>query len=665
MGAFQKLKPGVLAGLGLIGLGIGSAAAETHPLDGLTAEELTAVTRILNDAGTANSETLYPLIELLEPPKADVLGNGTPDRKATVHMFKDGAFSEAVVNISASSVEQSGPLDGQPMVMFTEFITAMETALGHPDMAAGLEKRGLTPDDVFCLPLTAGNFFTEAEEGKRLMKVPCYVNPVGSNFYAKPIEGLFAVVDLAAGEVLEVIDEDPVAIPQDAWGYTDEEIAARVPLREDRVTAGVTGEPGSGITINGSEISWDIWRMRYRTDKRPGVVLSNIDVRDGDRWRSVLYQAHLSEVFVPYMDPTSGWYWRTYMDSGEYGFGLFLSPLRAGVDCPSYSTFLPAMIHDDNGNPLEIPDAICVFERNIGDPAWRHFEVFAQSEDAFVPAEGRPETELVVRSASEVGNYDYLIDYRFKQNGELYVKIGATGLDAVKGVGTTALSDETAAEDTQYGRLIAPNLVAPYHDHYFNFRLDFDIDSPQNSMMVSNIVAGEPAADSPRRSFWTVRNDPVISEKGGTFQLSATKPKYFHIMNPNEDGYLGYKPGYMLHHGSIAYGPFDFENDPPMMRNRYIENSVWTTEYKPDERYAGGKLAFGSDGSDGLHTYIEDDAQLTNTDLVMWFTAGFHHIPRMEDWPVMSTEWKSVHMMPMNFFPMNPAITIRTPKETN
>jgi primary-amine oxidase len=46
-------------------------------------------------------------------------------------------------------------------------------------------------------------------------------------------------------------------------------------------------------------------------------------------------------------------------------------------------------------------------------------------------------------------------------------------------------------------------------------------------------------------------------------------------------------------------------------------------------------------------------------DIVSWFTAGFHHIPRMEDWPVMSTEWKTVHIMPFNFFAHNPALTIR------
>ena len=217
-----------------------------------------------------------------------------------------------------------------------------------------------------------------------------------------------------------------------------------------------THPDSTNYSIDGSRIEWDIWRFRLRVDKRPGAVLSNIDVRDDRRWRSVLYQAHLSEVFVPYMDPTDGWYFRTYMDGGKYGFGLFLSPLVAGVDCPAHATFLPAVVNDDKGNSLEIPNAVCVFERNLGDLAWRHFEVFAQTDTTFVPAEGRPDTELVVRTASEVGNYDYLVDYRFRQNGKIYIKIGATGLDAVKGVATTSMDDATAIADTAYGTLVAP-----------------------------------------------------------------------------------------------------------------------------------------------------------------------------------------------------------------
>ena len=598
----------------------------------------------------------------LEPPKAEVLAwsDGDPEpRRALVHLLNQAGFRAAVVDITGGTVEAAGPATGQPMVLFEEFTGAMNAALDHPEMIAGLTRRGLTPTDVFCLPLTAGNYLTPEYEGTRLMKVPCYLNPTGSNYYAKPIEGLFAVVDLMRGEATAVVDEGVVPVPEDDWGYTPDEVAARQPLRPASNPVDLTQAGSPGYAITGSRIEWDIWRFRLRVDKRPGIVLSNIDVRDGERWRSVLYQAHLSEVFVPYMDPSAGWYFRTFMDSGEYGFGLFLTPLRAGIDCPGHATFLPALVNDDRGRPLEIPDAICIFERYIGDPAWRHFEVFAQGEATFVPAEGRPDTALVVRTASVVGNYDYLIDYRFRQNGEITIKIGATGLDAVKGVAATSMEDSTAAADTAYGTLVAPNLVAPFHDHYFNFRLDFDVDGPVNHPAVLEVVAGEPAADSPRRSFWTVKSSAPASELEARYTLSAQAPKYFLVRNEAERTRLGHHPAYMIHHGSVAYGPFDYAADPPMRRNAYIEHTIWNTVHDPTQRYAGGEFPMQSDGSDTLAEWVKADRALQGTDVVTWFTAGFHHRPRAENWPVMSTDWKAIHIMPHNFFTRNPALTIR------
>ncbi len=638
--------------------------AYTHPLDGLSTEEITRVGELLRENFLASSETLYPLIELIEPAKEDVLAwtPGTPlDRKVLVHFSSLEGFQSATVNITQCSVSDVGATAGEPMILFAEFFGALQVALGHPEMVAGVAERDLTPDDAFCLPLTAGNFFDDKFPGARLMKVPCFVNPTGSNFFAKPIEGLFAIVDIGQGQVLEVIDEGAVPIAQDAWGYTQEEAGERAALRPESTTLDIeqTGEPN--FTIDGSAIEWDIWRFRYRVDKRPGIVLSNIEVNDRDNWRSVMYQAYLSEVFVPYMDPSPAWYWRTYMDSGEYGFGLFLTPLRAGVDCPEYAKFLPAVVHDDAGQPLTIPDAICVFERSTGDPAWRHFEVLAQGGETPVPAEGRQETELVFRSASEVGNYDYLIDYRFKQNGEIIIKIGATGIDIVKGVASVSMNDATAAADSAFGTLIAPNLVAPLHDHYFNFRLDFDIDQPVNHFATMDIVAGDVDADNPRRSLWKVEHNVAKSEMEARYQTSALTPRYYHVMNMQDKTELGHHPGYMIHHGSVAFGPFDFENDPPMKRNEYIAYSVWNTVYDPRERFAGGEFALQSDGSDTLAQWVKQDRSLMGADVVTWFTAGFHHVPRTEDWPVMSTEWKTIHIMPHNFFSYNPALTLKEP----
>lgn len=645
-----------------------AGAATAHPLDGLTTDEISAVVGILVSEGKADDTARYPLIELREPEKADVLAWKEGDavaREAVVNVKTAEGVFKGIVDLSQRKVTSWEPAKGQPMILLEEFLGAMEQVLAEPDFVAGLEKRGLKPGDVFCLPLTAGTFGLPEEEGRRLLKVPCYVSPSGSNFYAKPIEGLFATVDLTTRTVLAVTDTGVVPLPQDDWGYTEDEIAARdgVTMRAAANPATLSQPAGANFTVDGAGVNWDMWSFRWRVDKRPGVVLSDIKVNDGSGPRQVLYQAHLSEVFVPYMDPDIGWYFRTYMDSGEYGFGIFLSPLKAGVDCPDYARFLPAVVHDDAGAPVEIPDALCIFERSVGDPAWRHYEIFAQTPDAPVPTEGRPASELVVRSASEVGNYDYLVDYVFQQNGMIRIMIGATGLDAVKGVASTSMKDATAEADTRYGTLIAPHLVAPNHDHFFNFRLDFDIDGQENMFMRTALVPAENLpADLPRRSMWVTKNEMPMTEMAARYKVNPATPAMYHIMNMGKESALGHNPGYMiLPENSVAFSPLDVENDPPARRNAYIAYNFWNTPYNREERYAGGEYAFQSDGTDGLAAWVEQDRNIHGTDIVTWYTMGFHHVPHMEDWPVMSTMWRGFTLMPYNFFPRNPAMTIRNP----
>jgi primary-amine oxidase len=52
------------------------------------------------------------------------------------------------------------------------------------------------------------------------------------------------------------------------------------------------------------------------------------------------------------------------------------------------------------------------------------------------------------------------------------------------------------------------------------------------------------------------------------------------------------------------------------------------------------------------------DAQTldSNTDVVLWYTAGFTHIPRPEDYPVMTQDTVSFRLAPHGFFARNPVL---------
>jgi primary-amine oxidase len=635
-----------------------------HPLDALSGAELRQVKTILQAEGKLGPKARFHGVDLDEPDKAAVMawpGASLP-RRAIAVVSEAGTVHEAAIDLSAGRITAWRAVTGEPALLTGELTGASDIALADPRMVGALARRGLTPAQVFCLPLTSGNFGRKEEAGLRLLKVPCYARPQGSNVWARPVEGLFATVDLKTGKAIEVTDTGVVPVPTEPWGYDEVEVAARGELRPETSAASLSQGGGDNIAFEQGRFVWDMWRFHLRADMRPGLVLSMVEARDGARWRAVAYQMHLSEIFVPYMDPDPGWYWRTYMDSGEYGFGNFLSPLRRNVDCPSHARFLPVTMPQDDGEPIRIADAICMFERSIGDPAWRHYETVARAPQNRTPAAGRPASELVVRAAAAMGNYDYLIDYVFRQDGSIRIAVGATGIDATKGAASQSMKDATAADDTRHGTLIAPGLVAPFHSHYFNFRLDLDIDGTANDFSRERLVQKALQNGAPRRSLFEVRSEMPATEQAARTRIDPASPALYHFGNHNVESALGHHPGYMLMPEGSAVHPMLAEDDPPVRRNSYLHDQLSVTPYAPAERFAGGRFAMMSDGSDSLGAWTARDRPIGNRDIVAWYTVGFHHIPRMEDWPVMLTHWSGFTLMPHNFFATNPAMSIRDVK---
>src|ERR1700761_1663538 len=130
------------------------------------------------------------------------------------------------------------------------------------------------------------------------------------------------------------------------------------------------------------------------------------------------------------MDPSEGWYARTFFDAGETNDG-FASSLETGADCPENAVYFDQIYADLKGMPNLKQRAACIFERP-GDMAWRHDQG---------PVESRKSRELVLRSIGIFGNYDYVFDWVFHQDGSIVVRVGATGQDNVK-----STKSKTAAE---------------------------------------------------------------------------------------------------------------------------------------------------------------------------------------------------------------------------
>jgi primary-amine oxidase len=454
-------------------------------------------------------------------------------------------------------------------------------------------------------------------------------------------------VDTETGEVLDVIDREAVDLPPTPEGYGDKLSKPRAQTKPIAMIA----PAGPNIELDGNlEIKWDRWSMHARADKRAGVILSLVRFNDDKKERDVAYQMNVSEMFVPYMSPSPEWSYRTFMDAGEFGLGYLISSLKPNIDCPPNAIFADLTFPSDVGGSYTRPQALCIFERATGDPAWRHYSGGRKT------VTGIAQVELVVRHIPTLGNYDYVVDYVFSPQGNITLRVGATGFDAIKSTTAKDMEDPAALADTAYGTLIAPYTVAINHDHYFSFRLDLDVDGPQNSIVRDAFMPGPATGSTSRKSLWTLKTQRYAAEGPIVPDHMVAGGETWRIINPNEKTKLKFNPSYWIntHHQATSVLEPD---DPPQRRAGFTAQTLWVTKRKDNEYWAAGLYPNLSTKDEGLPAFVADAEPIVSDDLVVWYTMGFRHAPRPEDFPILPTFWHEMTLRPAFFFDMDPSMT--------
>lgn len=626
-----------------------SALAVTHPMDALTADEINQTVALLNTQKIADDATQYPYIGLLEMPKSilKTWQYGDPIyRMAKVVMYKNAQVFELKIDLNNDTIISQKLMENvEPSVMAGEWHIARNLALNDVNFINAIKKRGIDDmENIYCAPNPAGFFQKQNYDFKRIFKVPCYERSHSNNhLYGRPIEGLFAIVDVTAQQVLEIVDTGVIPTPPVIFDYEsgNNDREALNPVFS------ISPEGANYKIRDGITVDWQNWNFHMRMDKRVGSVISMVKFQDGDNLRDVAYQLSLAEMFVPYQDPSQNWYYRTFLDNGEFGLGLLASSLTPGADCPVSATYLNINMPNDNGEVFLIDRAVCIFERNVGEPLWRHGVAGEYSNQT------RPMVDLVVRTIPVLGNYDYVIDFVFRQNGNIDIRVGATGILAAKGVEALTMDDITAQQDTKYGSLIAPAIVGPNHSHHFSFRLDLDVDGVENNLISDTVAPIELPEDSVRRSIWVKQQLEINKESG----LPANHwQKQWRVINNNKKTALKHNPSYqlVLGHQGTSISP----QDDAQRRALFTLNPLWVSKYNPNELYSAGDYPNQSKGGQGVVNYVADKQDIDNQDIVLWPTLGFDHIPRVEDWPIMPTMFMKITLRPYNFFDQNPAMDV-------
>lgn len=625
------------------------AQSPRHPLDGLTAPEHWTAYQVLQSSGKVDAETQYPMVQLKEPPKQEVLAwkPGQAMRREAFVVVKKGAQTfEAVVDVNGKNLVSWTEVKGvQPNSPDEEADVMKEAVKDNAEVKAALKRRGITDfGTVTCTGYGTGFFGTLEEQGRRLFRVAC-AQQYGALEDWGPIEGLTILWDGNEKKVLRVIDTGVVPLPQPPSNY---DLASVGALRDVPTPITVQQPMGPSYRLEGQSVSWQKWNFHFRIDRRIGLVVSNVGYQDGDKLRSILYEGSLSEMFVPYMDPSEAWFARTFFDVGEFGSG-FSSSLEIGADCPENAVYFDQIYADWKGLPKIRPRAACLFEQPAGYMAWRH-------DDAGI-VESRKMRELVLRTVGTFGNYDYACDWIFQQNGTIRVRVGATGFDEVKAVKSRTAAEDADGEASRYGRFIAENTVGVDHDHFFSFRLDFDVDGTANSFVRDKLRVKRLPEDSLRKSLWVAEPETAKTEEQAKVRMNMEQPEVWRVVNPNVKNPLGYPVGYEVMGGDNAMSLLVPE-DYPQKRAGFTDYHVWVTPYRENERYAAGDYPMQSKGGDGLPAWTKANRAIENTDIVLWYTIGFHHVPHAEDWPLLPTMWHEFELQPVNFFAHNPALDL-------
>ncbi|TVZ03437.1 primary-amine oxidase [Trebonia kvetii] len=627
----------------------GKGPLVSHPLDPLTADEIRRVAGIVRRDRGVGEGWRFASIELREPDKTDLpaLDEGRLDRREAIVVCwnrADGQAYRAVVSLTGDAVSDWEHLPGQqPNMTVDEWHECDAMLRSHPAVLEALARRGVTDLSRVLADMWAygAALVPDRYVGRRIGWCDVwYRGSERGNPYAHHLTGLHPIVDLNTMTLLELEDSGPAGDDVQIMG---EYLPDLLPMRLREVAPLHISQPdGPGFALDGTLLSWQNWRLRLGFNHREGLVLHQVAFSDGGRLRSVAHRLSFAEMVVPYRDASPDHYRRTAFDIGEWGLGFMTTSLTLGCDCLGEITYLDAVVHDSKGEPVTIPNAICVHEEDSG-VLWKHV-------DERAGAEVRRARRLVISFHVTVANYEYLVYWRFYQDGAIECEVRATGI---------MVTSHTAAPGSRpaNGTLVDQGIYAPFHQHFIVARLDLDVDGPGNTVYVTESRPAAPGDDDPHALGLTVSSTPLRTESEGRQDYDWASQRGWKVVNDTVRNAMGTPVGYKLVPAASFPALLD-PASPAYQRAKVIGHTLWVTPYRQDERWPCGDFPVQADADTGLPAWTAADRPIENTDVVLWYVFGIHHITRPEDWPVMPSDIVSFWLKPFGFFDRNPALDV-------
>ncbi|SMD42802.1 primary-amine oxidase [Aquiflexum balticum DSM 16537] len=623
-----------------------------HPLDPLDTNEIKIVKQVLLKENKVrnDSSSLYSIINLQEPPKSEVLAYKPGDdfRReafAYVYDYPANALGKAVIDLKQQKLLSFEKIEGkQPTGAFKADSIASEIVKNNSEWIAALTKRGIHPDSV---KASFGNFAADlglAPIGNReLIISPVYKN---KQFSRMQIGGIYAFVDVTDKKVLKVVDtgggwSEPVKV-----NYFNGD-SIKIDMTTPKQVL-ITQPEGVNYRIEGNQVISHLWKFRFSIHSREGLVIHDLHYFDQEqkKWRYIMYRGGLAEMIVNYGSPDLLNASNNYFDVGEFRlFQTKARPLTYGADAPENATYLPAVLHDDFAKPIVSDSAIAVFEE-YGGVLWRHQN------------HARRATDLAIKYYITAGNYDYGFKWTFKEDGTVVIVTELNGIAHIRVV--ERVTDDPGSADEAYqgnyfGTIVEPHVEANNHQHFFIFRLDLDIDGQHNSVGEMNMVAVPKGPDNPYGNAIIGKMDMFKNELEAKRMANAASSRMWMVMNHHVRNKFNHMSSYMLM-PSPGVVPLAEVGSSLYNRAAALYHHFWTTPYRADEMYPTGDFPVSNQKNEGLPKWTQQNRNIDNTDVVVWYVAGVNHIVRPEEWPIMNQHTVSITLMPFGFMSKNPVL---------
>lgn len=332
---------------------------------------------------------------------------------------------------------------------------------------------------------------------------------------------------------------------------------------------------------------------------RPSLIDPKI-MMTGTKWIQVLAEAGPAEIFVPYhQDPNARLYdleWTTKLngltveDRGDNGKLVMLS-----------NESVETVISE-------------VRDRGVA---------FLCKQTTMLTRRGQ---ELIIWAVSDAGNYDNIIEYRFRDDGSMGFRIGNTGYNS------PTHPFEAHMHNTLWRVRTGLNGIGNDTAYLFRHR------EPEPSVA------------------------PYLRAQDSTTQISVESPQ---LWSPHQAVSLivtDLRTNAFGNRLSYAFSPVQTTQS-----KHFGASDKWTTRDIFVTRYHANEMAWASNGSLHPDSYVVanlNNESTVNADLVIWLKIAGHHHPRREDGWIGDTgtgltgitlvHWSGFEMEPHNLFDANP-----------